>query len=257
MRIFDAHIHADVRSFEDFQKMSLMGVRAVLVCAHNSVNFTSLSSLTDHFDSLLDRQCKRMAANRIIPLVALGIHPRGIPGADWEEAVKLLPEYLTREKVVAVGEIGLDLGGSLEEKVLYQQLLIAKELNKPCLIHTPGPGKKDKIEIILRLVERARIDKSLVLIDHLRRDVLAKVKEEGFYLGLSAHPSKLDPVEIAGLIKDFGAEKIIVSSDIGNSLADIGALPKVIAELKLRQISPNDIEKVVFHNARKFLRVDF
>lgn len=255
MRFFDAHVHADVRSFEDFHTLALLGAKAILICAHNRADFSNQGSLTDHFDDLLNRQCQRVIKNGITPFVALGIHPRGIPKKELAESLAVLPDYLNNQKVVAIGEIGLDLGGELEEKVLYEQLLIAKIKGLPSILHLPPNSKEEMLKRIIQLVDKAELDHGLVLIDHLNRDVFPTAKEEGFYLGLSAHPAKLNPVEIAEIIGEAGPERIVVSSDMGNSAADVGSLPKVIAECKLRHLPNGLIEKVVYSNACDFLKV--
>jgi len=255
MHFVDAHVHADVRSFEDFHTLALIGAKAILITAHNRVDFSNKGSLTDHFNDLLGRQCARVAKNGIIPLVALGIHPRGIPRQELAESLAELPRYLAETKVVALGEVGLDLGGEQEEQVLYEQLCIAQKMSLPCLLHLPPQRKSEMLEVMVRLIERAGLEHGLVLIDHLNRKVLPRAREEGFYLGLSAHPAKLSPIEVAEIIKDYGAEKIVVSSDMGNSAADVGSVPKVIAELKLRSIPPESIEKAVYQNALDFLKV--
>jgi hypothetical protein len=60
-----------------------------------------------------------------------------------EEVIEgLLPRYLCKEGVVALGEIGFDDITPLEERYYRRQLEMAKEVGLPVCVHTPHRNKK-------------------------------------------------------------------------------------------------------------------
>ena len=56
--------------------------------------------------------------------------------------MEILPEFATKEGVVAIGEIGFDEQTALEEKYFRLQLDLARDLDLPVMIHTPHRDKK-------------------------------------------------------------------------------------------------------------------
>ena len=53
----------------------------------------------------------------------------------------MLPRYLAKDGVVAVGEIGFDSMTPAEEEALAAQLALANEHELPVLVHTPHRDK--------------------------------------------------------------------------------------------------------------------
>ena len=86
---------------------------------------------------------------------AVGIHPHdaaNIKESDWTELEKLVDE----DKVVAVGEIGLDFYKNIspredQKKVFIKQLEIARRKNKPIVIHS-REAHEDCLAIIKKVM---------------------------------------------------------------------------------------------------------
>ncbi|PJE79923.1 putative metal-dependent hydrolase YcfH [invertebrate metagenome] len=81
---------------------------------------------------------------------AVGIHPLDCQPGDQNLA--RLEELLGEPKVVALGEIGLDYhyspdNKSLQKSVFAEQLELAKEQEKPVIVHT-REARKDTLELI-------------------------------------------------------------------------------------------------------------
>jgi len=78
--------------------------------------------------------------------VAVGVHPHR--AADWNEAgADRLAELSRDERVVAVGEIGMDLSGrsaaeSDQERALRAQLALAARLGLPVVLHVRDSGER-------------------------------------------------------------------------------------------------------------------
>ena len=70
--------------------------------------------------------------------VSVGIHPWFI-AADWEKQIETMGEILAKNKVTAIGEIGLDRAiatpFSIQATLLEAQIAITQNAEKPYIIH--------------------------------------------------------------------------------------------------------------------------
>ena len=104
--------------------------------------------------------------------------------------LELLPRYLEKDGVVAVGEIGYDDMTPAEEKYFAAQLELARGFDLPVLIHTPHRDKKRGTERTLALVREVGFPEERVLIDHNNEETLPLVLDDrllGRPLDLSRH----------------------------------------------------------------------
>ena len=128
-----------------------------------------------------------------------------------EGVLALLPDLLAQEGAVAVGEIGLDRGTREEVKVFRRQLAISRELGMPCVVHTPERGKAEATEKALAIVAEVDIEPELVVIDHVNEETIAFVRASGLWRDLSLQRPRLSPERVAKLIRDYGAEKVLLT----------------------------------------------
>ena len=70
---------------------------------------------------------------------SVGIHPKDI-SEDWEKSFDWVQEISKNPNCFAIGECGLDglinIDETLQKKVFEQQILWAKEIRKPLIIHS-------------------------------------------------------------------------------------------------------------------------
>ena len=127
--IFDTHAHYADSSF-DPDRAELLGS-----LPEEGVDCVMLAGC-----SVADsRACIALAEQYPHVWCAVGIHPEQVDGLqeDWYEQIKSMAVH---EKVRAIGEIGLDYhyegyDRDLEHAVLEQQLMLAKELRLPAILH--------------------------------------------------------------------------------------------------------------------------
>lgn len=131
-RFIDTHCHFDFPPFTGNEAHSLeqavqAGVAKIIVPATEAARFPSLLALTMEHDPLY---------------AALGLHPIVIEQHD-EASLATLASALAEksEKVVAVGEIGLDLYRDdpqfeRQQRLLDAQLQLAKQHDLPVILHS-------------------------------------------------------------------------------------------------------------------------
>src|ERR671910_2122873 len=154
MRIFDPHIHMTSRTTDDYEAMAAAGVKAIVEPAFwLGQPRTSVGSFVDYFNGLLGWERFRASQFGIRHHCAIGLNPKEAndPGLR-EEVIEILPRYLAKDGVVAVGEIGYDSMTPAEDEALRLQLDLAVEHELPVLVHTPhrdkAAGTKKTIEMV-------------------------------------------------------------------------------------------------------------
>jgi TatD DNase family protein len=131
-RFIDTHCHFDFPPFTGDESASLQraceaGVGSIIVPATEAANFTRVLALAQTYPPLF---------------AALGLHPIVIEHHN-DDALDRLQQVLEKrpQKLVAVGEIGLDLYRDdpqfdKQERVLDTQLQLAKRYELPVILHS-------------------------------------------------------------------------------------------------------------------------
>jgi predicted metal-dependent TIM-barrel fold hydrolase len=219
MRIFDPHIHMTSRTTDDYRAMHAAGVRALVEPAFwLGQPRTSGASFVDYFDGLLGWEPYRAAQFGIRHHCAIALNPKEANDPRCVEVLDLLPRYLAKDGVVAVGETGFDSMTAAEEKAFTAQLALAVEHRLPALVHTPHRDKALGTTRTLDVVKESGLAAELVLIDHLNELTVRQVMDSGCWAGFSIYPdTKMDPDRMVRILREYGTERVLV-----NSAADWG-----------------------------------
>ncbi len=172
LRITDTHAHYDETAFDSDRKQVLdslheNGVEFIINSGSDVPSSERSAALARSYDFVY-------ASVGVFPLSAYDV-PQG-----WEESIRKLAED---ERVVAIGEIGLDYhepdaGKDAQKKVFRAQLDMARELDMPVVIHDREAdedvleeiGKRPVRGVIHRFFSRAEYGKAFI--------------EKGIYLGI-------------------------------------------------------------------------
>jgi len=118
MRIFDPHIHMTSRTTDDYERMAAAGVRALVEPAFwLGQPRTGVGSFTDYFDSLVGWEPFRASQFGIRHHCTIALNPKEANDPRCREVLGVLPRYLEKDGVVAVGEIGYDSMTPEEDEV--------------------------------------------------------------------------------------------------------------------------------------------
>lgn len=248
--MIDGHIHADTRPYEDFELMAIAGVDAAISCAHDPMKMSTSAVVLDHFHRILNNDYKRAADNGLKLYTAIGIHPRSI-SSDFEVVLKKLPSLLEDDKVIAIGEIGLETTTEREKDIFIKQLELAQELSMNVIMHTPRSNKREVTTVALSILED-HIDQSLVQLDHVDNNIIDLVVDFKGLLGLTVQPQKMTPQEAVKLLDEYGTGKFILDSDMSSSPSDPLSVPKTVHEMKLAGFKNSDILRVSRGNISQF-----
>ncbi len=128
--IFDSHAHYDDEAFNEdrFDILSALpsqGICGVINCASDKSSSQSSIELAERFGFVF---------------AACGVHPHSAGVSAAAEIDEEFMRFFTRNKCVAVGEIGLDYHYdfspmNIQKQVFEAQLSIAVELDLPVIVH--------------------------------------------------------------------------------------------------------------------------
>ena len=183
--MIDTHCHIDEEAFEPdreevIARQQQSGVQAMIVPGVNVASINSVMELCH--------------AHPGYCYPALGLHPEDVK-ADWREQLATVEAAIRahRDELVAIGEIGLDYYWDKtfkeeQKEVLRRQLLLARELNLPVILHN-----REATEDILSIVNTIANDQSPITNNQLRgvfhcysgsKETAEIILKMGFYLGI-------------------------------------------------------------------------
>ncbi len=264
MQMIDPHIHIDSRTREDLASMATTGITAVVSLTyypHLHLPITS-QTLLDYFERAINFETWRGKQELIDVHVGVALNPVNIP-PDYERVLEVIPKYVTKERVVAIGEIGLEPGSQTcpdlvrQKEILRAQLKIAKEYGMPVVFHTPHSDKETWVEQYLELIAQEKVEPSKVVIDHADASVTKKVFDFGCNVGISVQPWRgLGPKDAAKIVKDCDLNSVLIDSDCNITLpSDPLSVPKTALEMKRIGFSEDDIKQVVFKNPARIFNL--
>jgi predicted metal-dependent TIM-barrel fold hydrolase len=255
MRLFDPHVHMTSRTTDDYQAMAAAGIAAIIEPAFwVGQPRNHVGTFEDYFLSLLGWERFRAQQFGIRHFCTLALNPKEANNPRVADGViALLPKYLEKDGVVAVGEIGYDDQTPVEDRYFAEQLVLAKKHDLPVLIHTPHRDKKRGTERTIALLRETKFPEERALIDHNNEETLPVVLSSGCWAGHSIYPfTKMDEGRMVTLVQKYGAERIVVNSAADWGVSDPLKVPKTAQAMKAAGIGDQIIETICWTNPVRF-----
>jgi len=255
MLIFEPHIHMYSRVTDDYERLGLAGVRAVLEPAFwLGQNRTNVGSFVDYFDTLIGWERFRSQQFGIHHFCTMALNPREANDDRVNQAVlEVLPRYLEKDSVLGVGEIGLDDQTKKEEHFFLQQLELAKRHDLPVLVHTPHRDKRKGFERCIALVRDCAFPMERVLLDHGNEETIKITRDLGCWSGFSIYPNtKMDPARMVAIVLEYGIERMVVNSAADWGVSDPMMVPRTAVKLEQAGVARARIEQLVWKNPIAF-----
>lgn len=263
--LFDPLLRAGALSARDLADLRFFGVGGALLPADDAALGAGAAAVRKGWEALLARVSVMRRAG-LAGYAALGLPPTRIPLRGLEALLAGLPDLLGRAGAAAVGALGLDRGGELEERVLLRQLELARELRRPVVILLPPRGRPSLpaperlLPRILALLEEAAVEPGRVLVAGADVRTMRPIRARGYAVALaltSADGSPRDAIDAAvAAVRASGPEGIALCSDAGLSGGDLLALPRAADRLAAAGLGPAVIRRVCGENAIRLLGVE-
>ena len=255
MRIFDPHAHMTSRTTDDYEAMYASGVRALVEPAFwLGQPRTSVGSFIDYFNSLLGWERFRSGQFGIRHHCTIGLNPKEANDeALAREVIDVLPRFLGKDGVVAVGEIGFDAMTAAEDWALQAQLELAAEYELPVLVHTPHRDKAHGTLKTIEMVVASGVKPEFVVIDHNNELTVKDVLDSGCWAGFSIYPgTKMDEHRMVRVAQEHGLDRILVNSACDWGVSDPLKVRKTADAMAEAGFSADDIDRLVWRNPVEF-----
>lgn len=156
-----------------------------------------------------------MATTRLHPRVyaAPGIHPQAA-GMYQKGHLDELRQMLTKDKVVAIGEVGLDrqvqVPWQTQEELFIEMIRLARELEKPLLIHD-----RRSTDRILELLKREGYGLKGGIFHAFSGSIetARRIIDMGFLLGISGVVTFQNARRLPEVVREVPAETLVLETD--------------------------------------------
>ena len=252
MMIIDPHVHMSSRTTDDYEAMAAQGVVAIIEPSFwLGQPRTQVGSFQDYYSSLVGWEPFRASQFGIKHYCTIGLNSKEANNeALAEQVIELLPLYVHKQNVVAIGEIGYDDQTPAEDKYFRIQLEMAKELGMTVQVHTPHRDKKAGTIKSMEVCLEHGLDPSNVIIDHNNEETVQEVLDRGFIAAFTIYPkTKMGNERMVEVVRKFGSDNIIVDSSADWGVSDPLAVPKTAALMLERGIAKEDVVKTCYGNA--------
>jgi TatD DNase family protein len=206
MQLIDTHVHINFDVFqEDLNSLSDRWREAGVVrLVHSCVEpdeFESIQILADKFPELS---------------FAVGLHPLDANKWQKDSQERIFNLAKSDSRVVAIGEIGLDFykaeNRELQKIVLETQLAIAKELNKPIIVHCRDAAVALK-QILENFISRQGSLKGVMHCWGGNPEETQWFLDLGFYISFSGVVTFKNATEVRESAKIVPQERLLIETD--------------------------------------------
>lgn len=201
--IFDTHAHYDDKQFNDDREELLhsMADNGVGTIVNVSASYNSCKRIAD------------MVQDYPFMYAAVGVHPDNVGDLD-DESFANMKELFTRDKVVAVGEIGLDYywdneSHDLQKKWFIRQLDLARQLNLPVLIHS-REAAGDTMEIMKKYAQGL---KGVIHCYSYSKEMAKEYVKMGFYIGVGGVVTFKNARKLKETVQELPLTSIVLETD--------------------------------------------
>ena len=157
-----------------------------------------------------NREVLKMVEKYNIVYGALGIQPEEVKDYH-DDDLRFIEEHINDNKIVAVGEIGLDYHYNVDKKlqktVFKKQLEIAKKYNKPVIVHS-----RDAIQDTYDILKMFRI-KGIMHCYSGSVDMAREFVKIGFLFGIGGICTFKNARKLIDVIKEIDLEYIVLETD--------------------------------------------
>jgi len=252
--IFESHAHYDDEQFEEDRDELL-----------SSMNKNGIGTIVNVGASL--ESCgSTLALTEKYPFVyaALGVHPDEV-GALNEESYQWLREQCRKEKVAAVGEIGLDYYWDNEPREtqkewFIKQLELARELDLPVIIHSRDAAA-DTMEI---MKTHAKGLDGVIHCYSYSPEMAREYVKMGFYIGVGGVVTFKNSKKLKETVEETPITSILLETDCPylapepnrgkrNSSLNLVFVAETIA--KIKNLEYDEVVRQTEENARKMFRL--
>jgi predicted metal-dependent TIM-barrel fold hydrolase len=258
MRFVDAHLHTDMIEDVQLQKLVMMGMEAAVVPSpHMFLGSQDADAVLQLWERFLTLEVNTAKTLGFEEFVSLSVPFFGVTRADAERCLDRLPDLLSHQRVVAMGEIGLDCGTDFEVWLFREHLRIARDHDLPVILHTPirlAPQGPTITPRVLEIIREEGFPVEKCVFDHAGEETMEFRMTTGGMVGLSVCWDKMPPEAAARIVveRPEWRERLMVNSELGGQGNDYFMVPRVMLALRLMGLDKRTVDEVCYETPKAF-----
>lgn len=252
---FDTHVHLNSDRYDDVDKLIeealASGVKKMVVVGYDVETSLKAVEIASNFDFIY---------------AAVGIHPSEVKKAKISD-LEIIEKCLINNKVVAIGEIGLDYhwdqdNKEYQKRFFVEQLKLANKYDLPIIIHSRDAAK-DTYDV---LKENKKYYKKGIMHCYSYSLEMAKLFIElNFKIAFGGALTFLNAKENKEIVKNLNIKDLLIETDapyltphpFRGKINEPKYIKLVVEEIaRLKEMSVEEVAKTTYNNACDLFEVD-
>ena len=250
---FDTHTHLDDEKFDTD--------RDELISSFEGEGLTLAVNIGANMET--SKNSIALAQKYDFIYASVGVHPNDV-GDMTDSDLAQIEEWAKLDKVVAIGEIGLDYHYDEPEpeiqKVWFEkQLLLAKKLNRPYIIHD-----REAHADVLEIIKRVGYFNGVMHCFSGSAEMARQVTELGMYVSIAGQVTFKNAPKVQAVAMSVPLDKLLIETDSPyltpepyrgkrNNSAYVKYTAAKIAELRGMDVA--EIAKITMENGKRFYNI--
>lgn len=257
MKFFDSHAHYNDEKFNEdrntiIQSIYNSGVNKFIVAGYSVASSKKALDIAKQYPYIY---------------ATAGISPNDIPTENLlKKEIKIIEQIAKEEKVIAIGEIGLDYYWGKENKryqkeVFIKQIELANKIELPIVVHT-REAVMDTLDILKNVIRPTKL--GVFHCCPLNRELIKEALKLGFYISLSGTITFKNSKHAGEIIELIPMEKMFIETDSPylspepyrgkrNDSRNLKYIAQKVAEVK--NISIEEVAEITYNNACKLFEI--
>lgn len=249
--LIDSHAHIDDEKYDEdreevLENAQAKGVELIINPAADEESSRRAVALSEKYPMIYS---------------TVGFHPHDAKSYDFKEHGRMLREWAKKDKVVAIGEIGLDYHydfspRDIQRSVFVDQLIIAKEIKLPIVIHN-----RESMEDMWRLLkEHFKPEYGGVMHSYSGSVEMARIfLDMGFYLSISGSLTFKNARKLPKVVAMMPLDRLLIETDSPyltptpyRGKRNEPAYVRFVAEevARIREMSPEEVGEITAENTK-------
>lgn len=255
MKFFETHAHYNDKAYEN----NLEGI--LRKCKDANVEYIANIGYNEESS----KKAIKLAKKYEYMYAVIGVHPHDVENDVVEDILKIYNECDIKEKIVAIGEIGLDYAFIKDNKekqanLFIDQINLANKLKLPVVIHT----REASLDTYNVLKENKPMYGALLHCFKPTDDLMKLVLEDGYYVAFGGNITYKRSKSFTDYVRKIPLDRILLETDspylapepYKGSLNDSSNLPIILDKLsEYVEIDKEKLADIAFNNSLKFYNI--
>lgn len=255
MKYFDTHAHYNDEVYKDnlnevLKKCKEANVEYIVNIGYNKESSLKAIELSKKYSNMY---------------TAIGVHPHDVDNDNAQDIFDIYSECDIIEKIVAIGEIGLDYAFVKDNKekqikLFIDQINLANTLKLPIAIHT----RDASLDTYNVLINNKPKYGALLHCFKPTDDLMKLVLNEGYYVAFGGNITYKRSKSFANYVLQIPNDRLVIETDSPylapipfkgeiNDSSNLKLICKKLAEYK--NMDEEELSKLLFNNSMKFYNI--